>query len=302
MYTRCLICRTPFPKTGILETLPRGSRVAFDLQRGRLWMICRSCRRWSLLPLDSRWETLEELDHLTGGTARPVAKTSNVALFRAGALEVVRIGSTELPEEAWWRFGRKLPPHRPLGPWGHPFFRRLRFGRVAWMGALTCGGCGFRADEIPYADRQILLVRPERDRFVLIRPCPRCKDNTSGGLRLTGVAAELTLARILAFQHEMGESRVTVQAAARLVQESDGAGALARLLTRYGKPLGALQPLGLTALDITVAALRERTLMRLEVEALQARWRREEELAALVDGELSPLAGLDAMIRRVRGR
>jgi hypothetical protein len=108
------------------------------------------------------------------------------------------------------------------------------------------------------------------------------------------------LARITAFYHETGESRVTVRAAARLAEEGGEAEALIRLLTRHGRPLGSLQPIGLTALDITVNAVRERTLMQLEVEALQARWRREEELASLVDGELSPLPRLDDLVRRIR--
>ena len=56
--------------------------------------------------------------------------------------------------------------------------------------------------------------------------------------------------------------------------------------------------MGLTALEITVNAARERTLMKLEAEGLQARWRREEELASLVDGELSPVHRLEGLVRR----
>jgi len=110
------------------------------------------------------------------------------------------------------------------------------------------------------------------------------------------------LARVLAFQNHTGEARVTVEAAARLLKDPDGPADLFRLLSRHGRPLGDLQPMGLTALELIVSAARERTLMRLEVEALQARWRREEELAALVDGELSPLIPLGALLWRVRGR
>jgi hypothetical protein len=105
----------------------------------------------------------------------------------------------------------------------------------------------------------------------------------------------------MAFQNDMGESRVTVRAAARLLEDPEAPAALIRLLSRHGKPLRDLQPIGLTALEITVNAARERTLMRLEVEALQARWRDEEELAALVDGELSPVPLLDGLVRRFRG-
>jgi hypothetical protein len=59
--------------------------------------------------------------------------------------------------------------------------------------------------------------------------------------------------------------------------------------------------MGLTALEIVVNALRERTFLRLDATALQARWRREEELANMIDEELSPVSGLEGLIRRVRG-
>ena len=59
--------------------------------------------------------------------------------------------------------------------------------------------------------------------------------------------------------------------------------------------------MGLMALEITVNAARERTLMKLKVEALQARWRREEELAAVMDGELSPVARFHSFRTRARG-
>ena len=112
----------------------------------------------------------------------------------------------------------------------------------------------------------------------------------------------MTLARVLAFQSFSGESRVTVQAAARLLDDPEVPAVLVRLLSRHGRPLGELQPMGLTALEVVVNAARERTLMKLEAEALQARWRREEELAALVDGVLSPLPPIGALLWKVRGR
>lgn len=110
----------------------------------------------------------------------------------------------------------------------------------------------------------------------------------------------MALARIMAFRNRSGETRVTVQAATRLLGDPEGPEALFRLLSRHGRPLGELQPIGLTALEVLVNEARDRTVMRLEAEALQARWRREEELAALFDGELSPVARLEELIRGIR--
>ena len=36
MYTRCLVCATPFEPNDELEYLPMGRRVAYDRERGRL--------------------------------------------------------------------------------------------------------------------------------------------------------------------------------------------------------------------------------------------------------------------------
>jgi len=281
--------------------------VAFDLEKGRLWVVCGGCRRWSLVPLESRWETLEELERLTSGGARCLSKTDHVSLFREGSLEIVRIGTAELAEEAWWRYGRQLPDQSRLSRWAPPLYRRFRFGVSGWVGEKSCPECGHPFRDLPYTDAKILTVQPggefgEGTSFSLVRRCPRCKDLQRGGLRLGGVEAELTLARFLAFQNFSGESRVTVQAAARLLENPEGPADLVRLLSRYGRPLGELQPMGLTALEFVVNAARERTLMRLEAEALQARWRREEELAALIDGELSPLGPLGALLWKVRGK
>jgi hypothetical protein len=106
----------------------------------------------------------------------------------------------------------------------------------------------------------------------------------------------------MAYQNHMGASKVTVDAAARLLADPDGPADLVRILSRHGRPLGDLQPMGLTALEVVVSAARERTLMRLEAEALQARWKREEELARLVDGDLTPLTPVGAALWRFRNK
>jgi hypothetical protein len=251
--------------------------------------------------LEDRWEALEELEATASGEAQVLSKTPNIILLRKGVLEIVRVGGADLAEGAWWRFGRQIPTGSPLASWSSPLLRKLRFGTNAWIGEVPCRACGFVFRELPFADRAILMVRPEDAGFTLRRRCPRCKDAEAGGLHLRGLEAELALARVMAFQTDLGVSRVTIHAAARLLQDPEGPEELVRILSRHGKPLGDLPPIGLTALEITVSAARERTLLNLEAQALQARWRREEELAALVDGELSPVARLEGLVRRLRG-
>lgn len=310
MYSQCLVCRAPFPETGGLKNLPRGERVAYDPEKGRLWQICRSCRRWSLVALESRWEALEELEALVRGGARLLSKTERIGLFKAPSVEIVRIGSAGASEEAWWRFGRQLPDPGNLSRWAPPLYRRIRFGNLAWAGHETCSACGFAFTTLPFSDIPILTVSPSAGEeygtggggFSLVRRCPRCKDSAQGGLHLGGIEAELTLVRVMAYLNFVGESRVTVDAAARLLADPDGPADLIRILSGHGRPLGDMQPIGLTALEVVVSAARERTLLKLEAEALQARWRMEEELAELVDGELSPLAPIGTVLWRLRGK
>ena len=62
VFTLCLVCSTPFEANEELEHAPHAYRLAFDPSRGRLWAICQNCRRWSLMPIEGRWEGLEELE------------------------------------------------------------------------------------------------------------------------------------------------------------------------------------------------------------------------------------------------
>ena len=53
------------------------------------------------------------------------------------------------------------------------------------------------------------------------------------------------------------------------------------------------------ALEIAVNDSVERTMLEIELRDLEAHWRAEEELAAIVDGELTPLPPLEALRRRL---
>ena len=56
MYSTCLFCHSDLGANEVIEHFPVGRRLAFDEDKGRLWVICRSCERWNLTPLDERWE------------------------------------------------------------------------------------------------------------------------------------------------------------------------------------------------------------------------------------------------------
>lgn len=340
LYSRCLVCSTPFEPNEELEHLPLGRRLAFDPGRGRLWAICRTCKRWSLTPIEERWEALEELEKITRDRARLLSQTDNIALLRAGPLEIVRVGRANLSEEAWWRYGKELAARRKsykrlslagsiavggvlvggwatggmtlLGTWfilGHASStvadgaRWLRFGSAAWRGDKTCANCGYTFHSIPFRNRNGLTLLPG-DRpgsMELSHPCPRCGTRESG-LRLTGAEAEHTLRRTLAYHHFAGASERRVSSATRLIQEAGSPQDLARIIVRNGRRLGDLQRTGAVALEIAANENAEQHLLELELAELEAHWKKEEELASIVDGELTPLPVLETLRRKISGR
>lgn len=303
-------------------------------------MVCRACRRWSLTPIEERWEALEELERLTRDRARLLSRTDNIALLRSGPVEIVRVGRAELTEEAWWRYGRELASRRRnwnklgvagtitagavlLGGWatggmtlfgawlimghGSETFRDgarwLRFGSSAWHGDERCAACGHRMRTIPFAERSALGLLPtgEPGEVELAARCPRCGSYEDGGLHLRGDEAGRTLRRVLAYHHFDGASERRVTSAARLIQEAGSPHDLTRIVVRGGRRLGDLQRTGGIALEIALNEASEQRMLELELAELEAHWRREEELAAIVDGELTPLPMLESLRRRVIG-
>ncbi len=318
-----------------------GRRIAFDPARGRLWAICRRCKRWSLAPIEDRWEALDELEKLTRDKARLLSQTDNVSLLRAGPLEIVRVGQANLTEEAWWRYGRELTNRRKnfkrisaassvavgaavWGGWatgGLGFFaswilwenaprkitdaaRWLRFGSTAWRGDEECARCGYNFRNITYRESGGLFLLPgdtgDKPTTLAYR-CPRCSEVRNGGLHLEGKGGEQVLRRVMAHQHFAGASERRVISATRLIQEAGSPRDLARILVKDGRRLGDLKRTGAIALEISVNDDAERRLLEMEVAELEAHWRQEEELAEIVDGELTPMPLLESIRRKAVG-
>ena len=341
MFTRCLVCLTPFPPNEELENYSAGTRIAYDPARGRLWSVCRSCKRWSLSPIEERWEALEEIERLVTDKAKLLSQTDNIALMRSGRLDIVRVGRANLTEEAWWRYGRELTARRErhkkitfvgtaaagaaiaggwmtggsawLAAWllwdNAPekvadFARWMRFGSTAWYGSKVCQQCGFVFRDMDYKQRTGLILRPgEGDgRLGISVRCPKCHDQEDGGLHLTGREGEHTVRRVLAYHHHAGATEKKVRSATRLIEEAGSAQDLSRIVVKEGRKLGDLQRTGAIALEIAANEASEQRMLELEVAGLEAHWRIEEELAAIVDGELTPLPLLEGFRRKVTGQ
>ncbi|MEO7104351.1 MAG: hypothetical protein ABI311_13230 [Gemmatimonadaceae bacterium] len=127
MYSTCLFCHSDLGANEVIEHFPVGRRLAFDGEKGRLWVICRSCERWNLTPLEERWEAIEECERLFRGTSLRMS-TDHIGLARVSeGLELVRVGSPQRPEMAAWRYGDQFGR------------RRRRYYMIAAGGAVAAG-------------------------------------------------------------------------------------------------------------------------------------------------------------------
>ena len=346
MFTHCLSCKTKLPQPGVLDRPLPGDRIAYDPERGRLWSICRTCRSWSLAPIEERWETVDELEgivtrkRVVRGRARTrlLSRTDNISLFRFERLDIVRIGDSNRLEETAWRYGRDVRKSWlaagsvgadglragsavTLGaaivggvltrtvPWRYTVQnptevrRWLRFGDQAWSGHQKCRICGFSIRRLSFFDRKILMLHTQADEHIgpaLSRQCPSCRDALEGGLQLTGLAAEQTLRRVLAYQHLGGASRQDIEAATNLI-EREGQTQLVGVLLRLSNQLRDLPAVGAIALEVAVNEIRESRLLRLEMGSLKQYWREAEALASIVDGELTWMSGVERLRLRAVG-
>lgn len=325
MFKHCLFCHKPFRANERLEHLPLGERIAYDPLRGRLWTICSACRRWTLAPIEARWEALEELERLTTDRGRVLARTEHIALIRADALQIVRVGRAELAEEAWWRYGRELvgryARQQKLAVAGvvlaaaaatgqlvygvagltglvniytlaPEFMRAYRFRGSGWEGEARCPSCPGVLRKITVQEARTLLVVPGADGVEVRARCRRCGTrNPEAGYRIPAADQERLLRTALAYHNYQGASEKRVIEATRLLENDYWPRNLTRPLG-YGvdrAPLHRIRPTARVALEIGINREAEQALLELEAHELETRWREEEEIAAIVDGELTPI-------------
>lgn len=112
MYTTCIHCNSPLGTNEMLERFPVGRRIAYDQATGRLWAVCRSCERWNLSPLETRWEAIEDAERLFRATPLKVSGENIGMAQTTEGLELVRIGAPPKVEMAAWRYGDQFGKRR----------------------------------------------------------------------------------------------------------------------------------------------------------------------------------------------
>ena len=319
MVSHCLYCDQP---------LDERTRPAYDPWLGRLWRVCPHCRRWNVVPLEDRWERLESLERAARDRGRTVLRTEHLDLVDTGRQQLVRVGRAPRPELAGWRYGDVLPAsERPgLLAWlrrailGMP---TSPFGYGAGYGHLSADTDALQAhwfaspflDDAPTLTAAFLHV-PLADR------CPSCGGPLAlapwsfQGVRLTDATGGPTVAAACGLcGREVAVSLAAARGALRLglsivnrrLRDRELVADAAGALDRADGPEGLL--VGLARSDLAVGELGPRQRLALgmaldeqsEAELLEAEWRDAEELAAIVDSELTEVPGFEEFRRRILG-
>ncbi len=305
------------------------ARVAYDPALGRLWEICPRCRRWNPVPLELRWEVLEGWEEAVQDGGKALVRTDHLALVRVGDAEVVRVDRPPRVEWGGWRYGDRLPaperrvgwvrrlfgalPPPPLGgydpyglqgmggvggdslptPWlASPFFGSasalsLAFASVPF--APECPSCGGPMPIHPWSFQEVAF-QISGGRVGVEAACALCGVIVLLPRRDARPALRLGLALV-----DRGPEPLALGTrAGSILEQAGGPDALLGTLGRGGATLGALDPAGRIALGM---ALDEEA----EAEALEAEWREAEEIAAIMDGELTRVPGFEAFRARVLG-
>ncbi len=255
VYATCLFCNKPLGHNEALETFPVGRRLAFDAEKGRLWVVCRECERWNLSPLDERWEAIEQAEKLYRDTRRRVA-TDNIGLahLRDGTT-LVRIGKPQRPEFAAWRYGDQFGRRRrrQLLVAGSGV---VAIGAVATGGAIAGIGLGAFGWVIAQIGQGIVRGNPEtvvakirtedvglvhvRRRHLAESSIARADDGTmslylrfkNGNATFEGREAERIAAIVLPKVNRFGGGRRAVSDAVSEIEQSGSAEAYLDRLTR----------------------------------------------------------------------
>jgi len=313
MYATCAFCSGALGGDGGASGLNVGRRFAYDGWKSRAWVICQRCGRWNLTPYDTRLETIAALERMAAG-GRLAATTDQVALVRAGAYDVVRVGKPPRIEMAGWRYGERLKARErerlkvmlpvmvavvgatvavnvaaggSIGGflWQVP---NLTNQTYTWMVGRrkvnieppVCGHCGaimvLRAKHVEKAR----FSRTLHEDLALLLRCPRCEQV---GAMLEGPDAEQALRSGLTYVNLRKGRRVRRKAeeAARYVERHGGPEQMIVTAARNEIAVSTLRGAEGLAMEMAVDE-------RAEVRDLEREWRRAEEIADIADNLLVP--------------
>jgi len=318
MYTTCMFCQKDLGRNQVVEAFPVGRRLAFDAERGRLWVVCRKCERWNLTPLEERWEAVETLERLFRGT-RVRTQTSNIGLGRhAEGLEMVRVGEPLREEFAAWRYGDQFGRRRKRAIFTTAAITAgvgiVAVGGVATgvISAALLGQSGnfvnlFMNGRTLVSLRDddgtvIKLKRPDLQKVRLVAT----EDPQGWGIRVQkgkrvsvyeGERAQQVAGRLLPRINARGGKPEVVRDAVGRIEEAGHPEEFLRQMSGWRRDGYAADPSGMIAklpaptklaLEMALHEESERRALAGELWRLERQWKEAEEIAAIADGLLVP--------------
>lgn len=317
MFKTCIYCNRHFGTNEVVETFPVGRRLAFDSEKGRLWVICERCRRWNLSPLYERWEAIEQCEKYFRDTPSRFS-TENVGLARLPeGLELVRIGRPKRPEFAAWRYGKQFLKRR-IATLIKTGAQIAAWSAMAYTGVFYFIGFMGEDDRRIVArprtagDRRLLVTLNDAKRTRLVRTT----DAPEGWLLsvphhpresrflfyrygrgktefepLSGSSAVRAAGMILPRVNPYGGSGSQVRAAVQVIEEAGSPERVFSWAARApGKAARVAKMSAEVRLGLEMAAHEEseRRAFEGELAELEAAWRDAEEIAAIADRCSSP--------------
>lgn len=322
-----MFCNKSLGENKVVEHFPVGRRLAFDAERGRLWVVCRRCERWNLSPLEERWEAVEACERLFEQT-RVRVSTDNVGLAKhAEGLELVRIGQPMRPEFAAWRYGDQFGRRRKrallIGAGGLVAFGGFVIGGIATgaVSAVVLAQTGNFVN-VWQNGRTLVKLRTDDGRVIklknpdLLGTRLRAADG-SDPFRLEvrkgkkkewfeGAQAQRMIGAIMPKMNRMGGKARTVQDAVAAIEDEGHPDAfLAQLVNgdrftdKKGVPgyVNKMPEPTKLALEMALHEEQERRALEGELWRLERAWEEAEEIAAISDNLLLP-EGTDAFMDR----
>ncbi|MBK8248220.1 MAG: hypothetical protein IPK85_12555 [Gemmatimonadetes bacterium] len=322
MYSTCLFCTSDLGSNEMVEEFPVGRRLAFDSRRGRLWVVCRSCRRWNLTAIEERWEAIEQCERLYRSTPLRVS-TDNVGMTRLReGLELVRIGEPLRPEFASWRYlplfekrrqnvVQSAPAQKPT--WSSSLWMASSFIFYPPMALVTLAGS--MRDVYTYRLKTYAHVPTPGGRghhAVKAYHLPEARllhddnpwgwklevEHEAGRTELAGPPAQRVLGRLLVAINATGGSAEDLDRAVSLLGRYAHADTF---FNRQGKAsdwrrgrrywwddslVGALKnraPSARLAIEMALHETVERAALEGELQSLREAWEEAEEIAAIAD-------------------
>jgi hypothetical protein len=316
-----MFCRAPLGTNRVTEHQAVGSALAFDSAKGRLWVICPRCVGWNLVPMEERWEAVEECEALFAGVPRHFSSDNIGLAFAGDGTRLIRVGEPTSREFAAWRYEPRLRRRRRINQVRSVIASSAVVGVGAFWGTLAAVGASVFAGAYGVivlgfwvaGDRDVIFARvPAKDATYPImrsdeghirlarrgdRRCVVLDDRGDDDAVFDG-DVPLALGLVLPFVNRKGGKTEEVDAAVKAIHEAGGADAWLDRMCDSGSRVRALPMHARLALEMAAHEQMEAAALRGELRGLELAWKEAEELASIADRLLTPVASLARMSRR----